>query len=175
MLNEHLREAIPKVRTTDAALDSAGLGCSVPRSDAVHVFTPTTGQEKTMDITRQASAIPTDIVVSVPVDNSTTSTSPAMPPKPPAAMPSLDQKISSTTPKKRTRLVVRELIEKPNQTSFYKSKVDDLLEILHNLDGHIDSEVGLAFQREWQEVGRRVNVIIEELEEFEKTNASSRG
>jgi hypothetical protein len=106
MLNEHFRESISKVRIIDVALNFVDLNCFVSRFDAVHLFTSIIDQEKTMNIIKQANAILIDIVVFVSVDNSTIFISLVMSFKSSTVMSSLDQKISSTVSKKRTRLFI---------------------------------------------------------------------
>lgn len=141
----------------DVAPDHTGPDYSVPLSDAVvsgrpslHLLLsplPYLHPHRSRNITTQASAIPSGIATSVPDDNPTVSTSPAMSPTAPAATPPSAQTTSSTVPMKRKHFIAREIIPKPDQTPFYKAKLKDLIDVIHNLDGHVCPEIGTTYQR----------------------------
>ena len=69
---------------------------------------------------------------------------------------------------RRKRFMIRDYIFKtPDQAKFYKEALDTVLNLVCDFQVHVGPNCGSAFQHKWQEMGIKLNEIIDNLDEFE--------
>lgn len=78
----------------------------------------------------------------------------------------IDQ-INKTSSRRRRIAIQKYIFQTSDQVKFHWETLNMVLELMSNLQEHVGPQCGVDFQHKWQEMGVKLNAIMNDVDEFE--------